>query len=149
VKDMCVLEQTSKHCIVFVYLKNTCFFGGSGNGVWIQSFILAGQVHYNLNHAYDPFSSGYFGDRVSVFAQTSLDIGPPAQIFSIESGSHTLICLGRFWTVLLLILVPLVARIIGMSHGYPPGTFIFVQILFNMLDLSIVRKNLRKYLSKF
>jgi hypothetical protein len=38
---------------------------------------LHGQVLYHLNHASSPFCSGYFGDRVSLFAQAGLDLDPP------------------------------------------------------------------------
>jgi hypothetical protein len=53
-----------------------CFFGGTG--VWIQCFMPARQVLYCLNHTSNSFfSSGYFGDMVSLFAQASLDRDPP------------------------------------------------------------------------
>jgi hypothetical protein len=41
--------------------------------VWTQGFTLAKQVLYCLSHVLRPFSSGYFGDRVSLFTQASLD----------------------------------------------------------------------------
>jgi hypothetical protein len=36
-------------------------------GVWTQGFALARQAVYHLSHASNPFSSGHFGDRVSLF----------------------------------------------------------------------------------
>jgi hypothetical protein len=37
----------------------------------------ARQVLYHLSHSSSPFCSGYFGDRVLLFAQTGLDCDPP------------------------------------------------------------------------
>jgi hypothetical protein len=38
-----------------------------GTRIWIQGLTLARQVVYCLSHAFNPFRSGYFQDRVSIF----------------------------------------------------------------------------------
>jgi hypothetical protein len=45
--------------------------------VWMQAFMLARQVLYGLSNASNPFCSGYFWDRVLLFAWASLDYVPP------------------------------------------------------------------------
>jgi hypothetical protein len=37
----------------------------------LRSLSLLGKCYKGLNHAFSPFCSGYFGDRVSLFAQSS------------------------------------------------------------------------------
>jgi hypothetical protein len=41
------------------------------------SFMLAKQELYSLSQASSPFCSGYFGDRVSLIAQSGLDHSLP------------------------------------------------------------------------
>jgi hypothetical protein len=56
---------------------------------WIElraSFMLMTQALYCLNHASSPLCSGYFGDRISLFAQTSLDSDPPILSFLPSLG---------------------------------------------------------------
>jgi hypothetical protein len=43
-----------------------------GTGIWIQGIVLARQAVYHSNHIFS-LCFGYFGDRVSHFAQASLD----------------------------------------------------------------------------
>jgi hypothetical protein len=84
-----------------VFLTWLFFFFFDGTGVWTQGFICARQVLYHFGHASSPFCSGYFGDRVSLFAQTNLDLNLPiwhlphswmtgtgchAQLFCIKMG---------------------------------------------------------------
>jgi hypothetical protein len=38
--------------------------------------LLARQALYCLSHAFNPFCSGYFGDKISLFAHASLDDHP-------------------------------------------------------------------------
>jgi hypothetical protein len=49
-------------------------FGGTGVGT--QGFMFDRQVLYHLSHAFSPFCSGYFGDRVLLFAWTCVDQDP-------------------------------------------------------------------------
>jgi hypothetical protein len=56
------------------------FIFGS-TGVWTQCFALSRKVHYCLSHTFSPFFCGCFGDRVSLFAQASLDSDPPILCF--------------------------------------------------------------------
>jgi hypothetical protein len=80
------------------------FFGSTG--LWTQDCMLTRQTIYHWNHAYGSFCSGYFGGRILLFPQTSLDTsllfytshsswGDHAQIFcwdffSTEMGSQEL-----------------------------------------------------------
>jgi hypothetical protein len=73
----------------------------------------AKQVFHFLSHNSSPFCSDYFGDRVSHFAQASLDRGPPIlgflkllemtgvyhhiQQFSVKIGSYKLYWSGLAW----------------------------------------------------
>jgi hypothetical protein len=57
-------------------------------------FVLAKQAFCHVSHAFNPFCSGYIGDRVSLFAQPSLDHDPSilchcVQLL-IEMESHEL-----------------------------------------------------------
>jgi hypothetical protein len=45
-------------------------------GVWTQGFVFARQVLNHLSQDPSPFYSGYFGDRVLLFAQAILDHDP-------------------------------------------------------------------------
>jgi hypothetical protein len=45
----------------------------SSSWAWTHSFIFLKQVLYCLSHAFSPFCFDCFGDRVSLFAQISLD----------------------------------------------------------------------------
>jgi hypothetical protein len=62
--------------IWLVHIFNFLFFGSTG-------FAIVRQVFYCLSHTSSPFFScfGYFGDRVSVFVQTSLDCNSPILCF--------------------------------------------------------------------
>jgi hypothetical protein len=51
-------------------------------GAWTQGFILARQVLFQLSHTFSHFCSGYFLDRVLLFAPAVLDHNSP-----IASGS--------------------------------------------------------------
>jgi hypothetical protein len=48
----------------------------SGTRISTHGFMLARQKLYLFSHAASPFWSDYFGDRVSLFAQASLDVYP-------------------------------------------------------------------------
>jgi hypothetical protein len=50
--------------------------------------MLARQAFYPLSHAYSPFCSGYFGDRVLLFAQASLDCDPPILAVAEMTGAY-------------------------------------------------------------
>jgi hypothetical protein len=75
--------------------------------------VLARQASYGLSHTSSPFCSDYFGNRVSLFAQTGLDCdvmilaiarmtGVHHHTFlSIEVGSHKLFCLDWSGTMIL------------------------------------------------
>jgi hypothetical protein len=43
--------------------------------------MLARQVLYHLSHTPISLCSGYFGDRVSLFAQAALNLNPPILSF--------------------------------------------------------------------
>jgi hypothetical protein len=58
-------EKTSRFLVIF------CSLGRSGN--LTQGLTLARQALYYLSHAPSPFFFGYFGDRVWIYAWTSLD----------------------------------------------------------------------------
>jgi hypothetical protein len=49
------------------------FFFFDSTDIGTQGFALRRQVLYHLSHTSNPFHSVYFGDRVSLFAQASLD----------------------------------------------------------------------------
>jgi hypothetical protein len=51
-----------------------------------QSFVLAKQALYHLRYNHSPFCSGYFGHRVLLFAQVSLDPDPPILGFLLLPG---------------------------------------------------------------
>jgi hypothetical protein len=57
--------------MVFVFF----VLGGCSTGVWTWGFVLCTLYLLGrcLSHASSPFYSGYFGDRVSLFAQAHLD----------------------------------------------------------------------------
>jgi hypothetical protein len=59
-------------CVCVFMLMCTYFFFA----FWTQGFMLARQAVYRLNCIYSPFCSGYFGDRVSCFAQASFKHDP-------------------------------------------------------------------------
>jgi hypothetical protein len=44
------------------------------------------QALYNVKHSISPFCSGYFGGRVSLFDQASLDHNPPILSFLLLLG---------------------------------------------------------------
>jgi hypothetical protein len=56
----------------------------SSNSVWTQGLRLAGQTLYCLNHPSSPFCSGYFRDRVSIFALVGLE--PLSSYFMFPLG---------------------------------------------------------------
>jgi hypothetical protein len=59
-------------------------------------FTLARQMLYHLSPACMPFCSGYFGDRVSLFAQASLDHSPMLR-FPLSLGWQTLAPMPNFF----------------------------------------------------
>jgi hypothetical protein len=87
---------------VFHHFCKILFWGeGWQSGIWTQGFMLARQVLYFLNYTSIHFCSGYFGDRVLLFAWTAIlfyifqhswddRCTPPHQLFSVEMGSHKL-----------------------------------------------------------
>jgi hypothetical protein len=58
---------------LFIYLFVYLFIYFSGSGLWTQGFTLAKQAFFYLSHTSSPFCSGYFRDRVLLFAQADLD----------------------------------------------------------------------------
>jgi hypothetical protein len=68
---LCVHVCVCMYVCVFMLMSTFFFFG-----FWTQGFMLARQAVYRLNHIYSPFCSGYFGDRISCFAQASLKHDP-------------------------------------------------------------------------
>jgi hypothetical protein len=54
---------------------NKVFFFSCSIGVWTQGFAVTRQVFYLLSHAPSPFCSGYFWDRVPLFAQAAEIVG--------------------------------------------------------------------------
>jgi hypothetical protein len=61
--------------------------------VWTQGFILVRQTLYCLNHTSSPFFSGYFGDKVSLFAQAGLNHNSP--IFKLPTITEWQACTTR------------------------------------------------------
>jgi hypothetical protein len=58
--------------------------------VWTHGFVLARQeALYCLSHTSRPFCSGYFGYRVSLFAQAGLDSNTPILSFSPSPPTPT------------------------------------------------------------
>jgi hypothetical protein len=91
-------------CVLF------CFFGGTG--VWTQSFALAKQALYCLNHTSSFFcSTGAWTQGLHLSHSTS-----PFLWRVFEIGSLGTICLGWFQTEIFLISVPWIAGITGVSH---------------------------------
>jgi hypothetical protein len=70
------------------------FTFSSGTRVWTQGFVLARQALYHSS----PFCSGYFRDRVSLFAQADLDQDHPILCFPplLEWKEHASMCLPFF-----------------------------------------------------
>jgi hypothetical protein len=72
------------------YLREDYLLGGS-TGDWtpFQNFSLARKALYSLSYTSTPFCFGYFWDRVSLFAQASLDHEPPiyASCYHWDEGS--------------------------------------------------------------
>jgi hypothetical protein len=87
---------------------NTLFIFG-GTGIWTQSFVLAKQALYHLRYNHSPFCSGYFGHRVLLFAQVSLDPDPPILGFLLLPGWQAHASMPSFWLTQ------------GLSNFYPPG----------------------------
>jgi hypothetical protein len=104
------------------------FFCFGDTGVWTHSLLFARQVRYHLSHSSGPLCSGYFQDKVSLFA--GLDHDPsilcflhswddrcmPPQAAIGQDGVSWTFCQGWFWTAILLISATQTARIIDVSH---------------------------------
>jgi hypothetical protein len=68
-KPVIILLPSSSPSPVFCFVL-FLFFGCIG--ILTQGFIFARQVLYCLSHVSNSFCSGYFGDRISLFAQAGL-----------------------------------------------------------------------------
>jgi hypothetical protein len=98
----------------------------------LNSGLHAWKVTYCLRHTFNPFCSGYFGDRVSLFSGqpgpwTYHFCFPPQQwwqaytttprFFLLRWGLRNVFCLG--WSVMILLIsASQVARITGISHQH-------------------------------
>jgi hypothetical protein len=71
-----------------VLIKDVHFFCFDGTGVWTQGFVLPRQALYHLNNASSSFSSGYFCDRVSLFAWARLDCDSLILCFLLLLGCY-------------------------------------------------------------
>jgi hypothetical protein len=91
--------------------------------------MVARQALYHLNHTSSPFCSGYFGARVLLFAQASLDYNPPILCFLLYLGWQVCATIISYWLRWrsrelfalnrdLPISASQIARIIGMSHRH-------------------------------